>query len=563
MHQDRSKVQENVFDPEHHIQSRKGIGILKSKFEAVTDRPTLPANATLQPPPKSIVLLTTPHYASFLTDDSGVLQSHISTLLTPAKADPATGSKPANDSAQDNNAEIEVLAAVVDDLPYLGGLARGAILPPAQRTKGYSWLITDHSGIISPLGPTENVAEKKPSAGRMSNWGMEKPAPLVFVFPTAEGEAPKSVTLPLANTLFQTGRFATFAKFSVSAKDKKSPRPIELRERPGYRVTIPAEAGAAASQAHFTSKLPLVPLTPPRQVMACAGNILRAVEGESATEGKGGVPASRELEKAVDSYFSRGERSPGKVDIFACITPTEPPAGITPGRRDREHPNPWALSLPSTLNPSPTTNLRRVLSGGGGWGNKVGLLSLDPQGWSYALNNGDYDMLHYSDDLTGDEGGGSSGDESADGGEFKRAFENAFFGKNDDISDVREAEPENGNTVRGKGAVVQVGDYVQFFIVEHKTPAIPAELHDGEKAKSFSFGCVGKEGELIGHGWDAADITPVTTLLKESLIMDGVFGARSEEGVWIHSEGDGEQAGVRAGRGKMDVPGGEIGVELP
>jgi hypothetical protein len=164
------------------------------------------------------------------------------------------------------------------------------------------------------------------------------------------------------------------------------------------------------------TRLPLRRLTKPRKVQEAMGNILRALEMPEGTP----HGASRELEAGVDKYIQSlpdNVGAPERVDVFARLTTQEPSS-----------PNPSELLL------SPGTRLHRVLSGGGGWGNKAGLLSLDPQG-------------------------------ERDVQVFEQEFEARYDG-----------------TDAAHGGIVKTGEWVQFYVAENAPPA----------ERGIQFGAVGK-----------------------------------------------------------------------
>jgi len=168
------------------------------------------------------------------------------------------------------------------------------------------------------------------------------------------------------------------------------------------------------------SQMPLTPLTKPRKIAEGMGNILKTLErSNDGTE----EAASLELESAVDEYLDgqpEDVTTPERVDVFARLTTQEPPSDVT------------ELFL------YPGARIHRVLSGGGGWGSKAGLLSLDPQN---------------ERDVT----------------QFAHEFEARFDGDADYIHD----------------GIVQKGQWIQFFVAENGAPA----------GNGLQFGAVGKIGD--------------------------------------------------------------------
>ena len=409
---------------------------------------------------------------------------------------------------------------MVDDLFCPNFLPNTQHIATEVRSTGFSWLITDQELSIVPIsGPL-------PKKAKGDVRGAEKNVPLIFSFPTRQGGR-KMVTVPLANTLFQTQKIATMTRFTVDEGCLQGPNATD-EEQKIYKITLPRCPDLATID--YMSHLPLLRLTPPRKVLACAGNILRTIAPSAPSEEPTstakttttaeelvGVPASKELELAVDRYLTNLHRS-GKIEklkVFAAITKSATPSV----------PNPWDLASGDKL--------RQVLSGGGGWGAKEGLLSLDPQEWTYAEISKNADA------------------------KFRESFEKRFFGSNDDIKDVRGlpaklGKPENSSKEDSNG-VVQIGDYVSFFAADHPGSAIrrrkPQEEAEREShetaqlADAFHFGCVHKEGDIHSTAWRDAQRRQLATKIL-SLDVMGVFGARSEEGVWVQDE-KGESGGKK------------------
>ncbi|RPB28717.1 hypothetical protein L211DRAFT_404914 [Terfezia boudieri ATCC MYA-4762] len=416
--------------------------------------------------------------------------------------------------------------------------------------------------------------------GRRANWGYELPIPLVFSFPNG-----KSVSIALANTFFQTGRLATLGRVSVQKGLEGGL--IMFGDSNGgvhgagegwdtvnrvYRIVIPPLSKAEGDY-KYTSRLPLIPLTAPRQVLHCAGNILR--ELSLPEDPNTGIPASRELESAVDRFLTENPQvlAGRKLDIFALITPP----GCEYPQRDRNGGiDPWDLQSGQKL--------RRVLGGGGGWGKKMGLLSIDPQGLTYALSDDEYARLHYDDDTV-------SGDDVEEK-RFKREFERRFFGAKDDIEDVRgPASTEEADTGADTGEKRRKGDddnnddstilstnsTIQFFLSDPTPPPSPLPSSSASTSEQYLIlGCIHKDTQPLAadpleEEWKVVrekelcgdEVSHEMGKIRKGVQVPGVFGGRAEEGVWVKGErGDEmvrrEDEMERGGKGKMDVPGGEV-----
>lgn len=395
----------------------------------------LPKN--LPSPPKSIILLTTPKSAVKITDED----------LRPLARD----------------GTVSVLAAAVDSLP-------GSSEPGARVEEGYSWLVTDHDLPIK-LPPVKEITKS-----------------ITFSLPSTK------IVVPLANTVFQNGAKTTLLHIPIT--EKEVPVQIEaatgLSEKDALEFAhaqqdikeawdemgelmklIGQRTGVVAVKEHEIGSIevtispqlvaddvpkthiPLKLLTSPRRIAAGMGNILKQLDSETgAAEG-----ASRELEKVVPEYvetlpdtYSRLD----KVQVFARLTPHSPTAHedlfLTPGVR-----------------------IHRVLSGGGGWGSKAGLLSLDPQG-------------------------------GTDVGGFAENFENSLFN----------AAGYPGEAHRPQTGIVTPGQYVQFFVAE--TPN-----KDSGEVSGVRFGAVPKVEDIIS---DAVE-------KPAEKIVNGLFGGMAEQGVWV------------------------------
>lgn len=192
------------------------------------------------------------------------------------------------------------------------------------------------------------------------------------------------VTLPLARTNFHNNRPSTLLASTFDLSDDL-PKMEWQAERLSQQVFI-ADADLPKKIGDLGLWAPLVPVTPPRLVAASFGNIVRGVEVDGQS-----IPASTELEDAVNAFYKRHDNA-GPVGIWALVTPTSdsPDAAAswlngspTPLSVDTAEPNLRELASKTAyylhLSNQRGARLLQVLSGGGGWGAKKGLLSLDPQ----------------------------------------------------------------------------------------------------------------------------------------------------------------------------------------
>ncbi|KAK5990348.1 hypothetical protein PT974_08615 [Cladobotryum mycophilum] len=178
---------------------------------------------------------------------------------------------------------------------------------------------------------------------------------------------------------------------TVSALSFKLGKPHHAQQvtwSPDRELQVVADLGLFA---------PLVPLTSPRAVTESFGNIIRGIE----VEGKS-IPASTELEEAVNALHKHSISSgimSGPVGVWAVVTPYESESSDLAEWLENG-PDPIVAGQDvedvKDLTRATATHLRtlyglggrfyKILSGGGGWGAKKGLLSLDPQQTHFALS---------------------------------------------------------------------------------------------------------------------------------------------------------------------------------
>lgn len=231
-----------------------------------------------------------------------------------------------------------------------------------------------------------------------------------------------TLRLPVANTVFQTG-LPTTMTFSTWEKGKGA-KDLTLKSKQSItHHGIKIHPGGSTTQCVTALAIPLVPLTMPRRVDASMGNILRRV----IDAGGKSVTASEELEQVVPQYFTcRGEPSQA-ASVWALVIPKETLSPVLqktrrmlgrlrvegvsgPSLTQKElwealwqrDPPLWNDLVPTAL--AAGARLHRVLSGGGGWGKKAGLLSLDPvattERFGPSVMQGDTDLFDGPGDLS-------------------------------------------------------------------------------------------------------------------------------------------------------------------
>ncbi|KAF2122955.1 hypothetical protein BDV96DRAFT_561749 [Lophiotrema nucula] len=297
--------------------------------------------------------------------------------------------------------KVHALAAVVDKLPIPQALAdpnvvqhealRRSLHPPTSDT--------GHEGVAyALLRQTEMFDERRDEEGSVGqgkidfvSWGSNKKMGQTGYADTLQ--------LPLANTVFQTGSpFTMFKSTWVVDPNRKHELVMESKTNL-KRVGLSIHPAFHGAQSVSALSIPLIPLTYPRLVTEGMGNILRRVRGPDQVD----LQASHELEQAVPQYFEARNQAAQAIAVWALVTPAEivpnmarlaaelvegedrprvsAPATFTSPIDIwkafwRGNPPKWNDLVPSAL--ARGARLHRVLSGGGGWGNKAGLLALDP-----------------------------------------------------------------------------------------------------------------------------------------------------------------------------------------
>ena len=335
-------------------------------------------------PYHSLLLLATPLLAPSLSND----RQWLTTLLNQLYADIPTP-------------ELSVLVgvAVVDALPAPERLCWNDQWPhpnpllPRSGADGFAYFLSDSSLFksFSPVEPTDN-----------------KTSTVSFVLrhPQKHRSHVYEVHIPLANTTFVVGQDSVSMVVNFKKSSKGSFQRTSSIDTRNLTVTWPYPlVGHGSDYTRLGLSAPLLPLTMPRKILTSMGNVVRQISG-SETDTLG-IPASSELEAAVTSFFQTTGLLQSPISVWALITSPEifkwQNAVVssmlrTPPESLQAH---WkSLVSTSDLDLLPFleqgARLHRVLSGGGGWGQKAGLLALDPS-TSFAEDDNDQPLRPPSD----------------------------------------------------------------------------------------------------------------------------------------------------------------------
>ena len=256
----------------------------------------------------------------------------------------------------------------------------------------FAWARNNMAASLEKKLPPMAANEMSPTA--------QKPGWLDFNFTILDQReviGKTEVQLPLAKTIFTNGMVSTLVHRFY--KPESEPNGLLQLNSETYLKRFSFDASMFTEQLSPRLHAPLVPLTPARQIRNIMGNIIRTVSSEPSFSGSwnrsdGTQPASEELEQAVTAYFTALDIQPQPVAVWALIIPSPLPSSQPAdtettyrllGSQDDDLRSLWKSKNCATLVDSVLNHLlpagarlRKVLSGGGGWGKKAGLLSLDP-----------------------------------------------------------------------------------------------------------------------------------------------------------------------------------------
>ncbi|KAI9803090.1 MAG: hypothetical protein M1833_001160 [Piccolia ochrophora] len=336
-----------------------------------------------------IIFLLTPSLTKHLDDSHSFVPRALDQLLAPA-------------TKLGRPTECDTISVIVDKLPSL--LREPGSYGPDLGEEGISILIADCSRDLAP-GLWDTPASECDAVGQDD----EHQALLSIQIPSTEKDGLsiiRTLQIPLATTLFYNGKKSTMLAERWNQQspsgDWQLARHVYLKSQ---LLKFP-NAIANKPPGKESLEIPLVPLTPPRRVVHNFGNIISQIsDGAKDADIR---PASVELERSLDEYALAQGLKPQPMKVWALILSPEvfsddskvDQSGANVGRsEDGIEGDEQRIKLAwesTTWKPSKTipraifrgARLHQVLGGGGGWGAKRGLLSLDPN-VSYAAVGGD------------------------------------------------------------------------------------------------------------------------------------------------------------------------------
>lgn len=441
-----------------------------------------------------MVLLVSPAHIRLLDGGSGFIPS----LLQLAVENP----KPWQ--------EFDLLAAVVDRIPQTNSTApyrpRGshaADADPSSKTRGEDGSEGVSVAVLDSEAATPDLWSPRSTSSEREAMSIQKRCTLSFSLPPSPGVrtqlsdgspsqplVKRMLQLPVTNTLFQNGRTSTLyaQRWEMSFRKESTSEHVSSEKTWIPQQTVHTDALFADEgmrlQLDTLVHSHLVPITPARAITAAVGNIVRKISGgDTLAEA---APASEELEKAISTAIQQGQIPAQQADVWALIRPQRYAV------LDR------AAQLEGTIHDMieyavlSGARLHKVLSGGGGWGEKHGLLALDP--------DSDYSHRH-------------------------RAFEPSFGDDQDAHAESREA----------LGEVAKPGDIITFYVYRSPSEDNPADLHapvfwSGSQAATATmvFGSLPSTVDTMRE----VDTTEAEGQAQSELtVAENSFGMLSEQGM--------------------------------
>ena len=441
-----------------------------------------------------VVLLVTPAHIQLLDDDSTFIPSLLRLVVETTKP----------------RQDFDLVAAVIDRIPqprsttpYRLRSSHAAVvdfLPRTQMEDGYEGVSV---AVLDSEAAAPDLWLPRKTSNERETMTIQQRCTLSFSLPPSPGVrtqlSDKSVSqplvkrmlqLPVANTLFQNGKTSTlFAqRWSLhssgeSTSDHVSSKKTWLPQQIVEMGAVFADEGMRLQFDHLVHSH-LVPITPARTITAAVGNIVRKISGGDVSAEP--VPASEELERAISTAIQQGQIPAQQAGVWALIRPQRYAALDKAAQLQGDVRDVIQYAILSG------GRLHQVLSGGGGWGEKHGLLALDP----------DSDYSHHH-----------------------RAFEPSF-------GDDQDLEAENREAL---GEVAKPGDTITFYVYKSPSFADTANLQTPESwnsnqpaATNLIFGSLPSTMNTMPE----VDTTEAEAHAQSELIVqESHFGMLSEQGM--------------------------------
>ncbi|KAL4810058.1 hypothetical protein BDV18DRAFT_52425 [Aspergillus unguis] len=404
---------------------------------------------------------------------------------------------------QQSHEPIHAVTAIVDRLPNRDGSA----LRGASELEGVSILLVKRDSVQGR------------AAARRQVRAVETEAPtLVFSFGNDVAnhqdirQSPHEIGLRLANTIFLNGKDNTL--FGTQWSCDSSLRELKLD---GSTDLSACSVAVDTSSLRSSLELPLHPVGERRKVITSMGNILRQIAKHSDGRSDEAMPASSELEKELPRYIAENDIADQRISVWALVEKS----AESPYTKEKHSQSSLAESIRRGA------KLHRVMSGGGGWGKKQGLLSLDPEMSFGKFDDESIEPLHQV--LSNNEVSTHKVDTPLELPPFMQ-----------DLSTLSQA--------------AEPGDYIQFFASVEK-PGMHTHSRDPTHS-SESFSC------SFGVMSDTDTSPSQRTQHKDVLVVPNYFGALSEKAITYSQPLAESRMEPSETRTKIDVPGSRVALVL-
>ncbi|KAJ5684180.1 uncharacterized protein N7477_000525 [Penicillium maclennaniae] len=435
------------------------------------------------------LLLVTPSFAHWIDTSNPFLESLIGRLFP----------------GFPNSTPVYAVAAVVDKLPNsMHSRASGS-----GEIGDSEFLSTQPEGLSLLTIQRENVRGKAAAARRIGGPAGEDPDLVISIEDTSASKGTAhDVGLRLANTVFVNGKESTLMGMRwIYNNDVGAYALSQSVNLTSCYVT----SVCATTEPSLT--LPLDPVGERRRVITGMGNILRQVSKSTDPTSVEAMPASTELETALPRYIKEHNIVDQRVSVWALV---EKPEMDTASREFTSTQDRVTHSLRKG------GKLHRVMSGGGGWGKKQGLLSLDPEVSFPGMNRPDdlvtlYQIFNPSADAPM---------------EWPSFLANGMIGE--DLSLLSQVATE--------------GDFIEFFVgLEPKhSQDDNASNADARGSVTYRFGVVANADEV--------NVESTSENKHDLVVVPNSFGALSEKAI-TYSQPLVDGAETSRSSTKLDIPG--------
>ncbi|KAL8672362.1 MAG: hypothetical protein Q9168_003182 [Polycauliona sp. 1 TL-2023] len=284
---------------------------------------------------------------------------------------------------------LDVLVAVVDRISLPTRRAKDAhtvTLASAGEVDysgtGISALLTDSATAASDLwsrseGQNGEKTETTPGRSTLSfrSGPIEESTDRTEANAAPISSQSQTIKLPVANTIFHNGRESSIqAQRWIVGETMLEPTLACIKRSWLHQQVLRIPFPSPNTPGGFPIQLfaPLVCISRRQRVATSMGNVIRqlhsvdlASESSSLEFQSEAEPASKQLEHAVDQWIKKPGNERQAVEVWALVRP--------PTVQDRF----YAGNFTNIIKAG--GHFHKVLSGGGGWGNRQGLLALDPE----------------------------------------------------------------------------------------------------------------------------------------------------------------------------------------